>query len=129
MSIRDSIDAADDLAFVDVVVPEWGGVKVRLTEPSVDDAVEIERVGSVWRKAHTGQDLPTLVLASIMLATTMRDPATGERVYAPDDWKILSRKNPAVAQRLFITISRLSAKEADLAGESSAVPSGVPSST
>ena len=127
MGLRESIDGAADLSHVDVVVPEWGGVTVRLREPDYDDIGEIERLADEWRAANGDRKLPTSVSAPQNVAVIMRDPATGARVYEPNDWPALAKRNPSVVVRLYVAASKVVTK-ADLAGESGAVPSGAGSS-
>lgn len=126
MSLRESIDASDDLGHVDVVVPEWKGVTIRLREPDTEDVVEMERLADEWRKSNGDRKMPTLVTAPQTVAVLMRDPTTGERIYAPDDWPVLAKRSPVVVVRLYVAISKIVTK-ADAAGESSAVPSGASS--
>lgn len=129
MGLRERLDAADDRAFLDVDVPEWGGAKVRLSEPTQDALLEIERLQDEWKTAHGGKDIPAIVIARIVLALTLIDPETGELVYGADGIGALAKRRGSVVLRLFSKTCDLAPRASVLAGESSAVPSGASSSS
>lgn len=101
---RDAILAAEDYAYEDVDVPEWGGVvRVRSMTGAQRDAFEwsVQKAGPGGRREFDQTDFRAKFVSRVVV-----DEA-GARVFTHDDVKALSGKSAAALQRVFEVGSRL----------------------
>jgi len=102
---RDAILAATSLATEEVDVPEWGGtVVVRELDGESRDEWEVSRW--VTRGKEVVQDLANA--RAKLVAYSVIDPATGERVFTRQDVYALGKLSAAALNRVFGAASRLS---------------------
>lgn len=128
---RDDILRADDLRYVDVEVPEWGGVvRVRTltgTERSQYQASVFE-FGADGKSVRYVLEYADLKLAALSLV----DPETGERMFSLEEIEVLGRKSAQALDRVVEAARRLSALTArdveELAGGLGGTPNGASSS-
>jgi hypothetical protein len=114
---RDAILTADDLAFEEVEVPEWGGsVRIRCLTGTERDNFE----ASVYKNGET-PDFRNV--RAKLVAKTIVDEE-GNRLFTDNDVKELGRKSAGALNRVWEASSRLSGLSEDdikeLAGNSSA---------
>ncbi|MEU3600877.1 hypothetical protein ABZ714_19460 [Streptomyces sp. NPDC006798] len=123
---RAEIDAADDRAWEDVPVPEWGGdVRVQGMSGSERNAYQSSLV--VMGSGGSVQRLNMADQTAKLLAKCLVD-AEGERLYSDKEVKALGAKNGAVLERLSKVAARLSGlRKEDMAeaeGKSEDEPTG-----
>lgn len=102
---RDTILQMQDIAFEEVVIPEWNGMTVRvksLTGAERDD-LEASMLEGEGKKTH----IKLSNLRAKMVARTVVDES-GQRVFADADIPALSQKNAAALDRIFTVARRLS---------------------
>lgn len=118
LSASQIIDA-EDLAFEDVPVPEWGGT-VRISEMNAADAVALSN--DTRDSSTVGED------AIIMILIYACKDADGNRLFTKDDLLKLRKKNFDVLNRLNRVAMRLnkmdSASQAALKNASGVAPVG-----
>ena len=109
---RDRIRKAKDYRHKIVAIDEWDGVEIEAR--SVDVATR-DLVGSISEEAEPAE------LSHMQLEVIMRscyDPETGELVFDREtDAELLLGKSPAVIQRLWRTVTELSAITDEAHGE------------
>lgn len=130
MGLRDEILSASDLRYEDVLVPEWGGVTVRVTELHGSDRVAWDDESALERESLGGKQESHLATAARFLRWSLRDPVTGDALFQSGDHQLLAKKSPRVLQRLFAIAVRMNAigeKEIEsAAGKSDAASSAAP---
>lgn len=111
-TLRDKIAAVDDATRETVHVPEWD-VTLEIRSPLVADRTRL--VARFLRIGQTGDAaISWEQLYPHLLAITVYDPDTGERVFADaDDAAVLGDKNPIVVDRLVDVAARLSGLDGD----------------
>jgi hypothetical protein len=87
MNIRDAIFGSNKLKFVDIVVPEWDNVTVRIQETSVEDA-------------FIYNSLPEMGEGNRLIFASLRD-IEGNRVFSMDDIESFKRLPSALINKLF----------------------------
>lgn len=103
---RGQIHAADDRAYEDVPVPEWGGeVRIRALSGTERDAYQNSLVS-----IGSGGKVQRLSLQDAMAKLLVRSivDEDGERIYADKDTAELGAKNAQVLERLRDVAKRLS---------------------
>lgn len=127
MGLKDTILGADDLAYEDRDVPEWG-VKVRVHGLTGTDRDAYEARAVAVKRGSQDVELRLQDFRSRLLVKCLHDPETGERVFDDKDVAKLGRKSGVVIDRLFDVARRLSgmSQEAleDARGNSGSAPSG-----
>ena len=119
----DAILAFDDVQVRDVPVPEWGGtVRVRSLSGKERDAFEASLREQRGKETVTN----TENVRAKLVARSLIDPETGERMFTDQQINALGGKNAAVLDRLYDVAAELSgmSESGDLAGNSEADPSG-----
>lgn len=111
----DQIVAADDRAYEDVPVPEWGG-EVRVIGLSGTDRDAYEAAMVEARQTGKGATLRLQNFRSKLVAKCLIDQ-NGERLFTDDKVKVLGAKSGAVIDRLFDTARRLSGMSKDAVDE------------
>jgi hypothetical protein len=121
----DAILGTDDVKFEDVDIPEWGGtVRVRSLTGTDRDAFEASN-----REFRGGELVfnPENQRAKLV-ARSLINPETGERLFTDLQIGQLGLKNAAVLDRLYEVAARLSglaaSSDEDAEGNSEAAPSG-----
>lgn len=93
---------ASDLATREVDVPEWKST-VTIAELALDEGLKlVEMYGDGDKVTLTGRDIAQVVAWSVV------DPETGERLFTDDDVPKLARKSRSALMRLFTAVSELS---------------------
>jgi hypothetical protein len=119
----EAILAFDDVQIHDEPVPEWGGT-VRLRSLSGRDR---DLFDASIRERHGGELVATFDnITAKLVARSIIDPDTGERVFSDEQIAKLGEKNAAVLNRLYDIAARLSGMRGQeaMAGNSEAAPSG-----
>ena len=94
---RDQILGVQDLTFVEVEVPEWGGtVRVRMMTGAERDSFE---AGTVTRHGKR-IDVNVVNIRARLVALTVVDEK-GERLFTEADVEVLARKSSAALNRVF----------------------------
>jgi hypothetical protein len=102
---RDAILAAQDLAYEDVEVPQWGGtVRIRALTAYERDSFERENIDN----SGDNRDLNTANMRARLVARCMVDE-TGARVFGDGEALELGKKHGAIVDKLFWIARRLSA--------------------
>lgn len=102
MSIRDAIQAADDIQSEIVTVPEWG-VEVQVR------GLSVARYTHVQKAAKNAQgDLDLEKFSAALLVSALFDPANGEPVFTDNDAQMIASKSMQVVDRLVAVVNRLS---------------------
>jgi hypothetical protein len=108
--------AADDSAFEDVPVPEWGGtVRVRRLSAAEKDAFEAS-LTTIQQKGGAVVQKPNMVNVRAKLAVRCIVDESGERIFDEGEIADLGRKSGAALDRVIAAAKRLNRmSEADLA--------------
>ena len=107
MSLRDTIQAADDSSYEDVDVPEWG-VTIRVVPPSVGARADL-----LAKFPEDGEGIDYKAMFTNVLIATCYDPDTNEPAFTDADAPMLLEKNGAVVQRLFEKCQKAAGFNAD----------------
>lgn len=102
MSLRDEILAAKDIKEEPVSIPEWGGGKFTVREMNGQDRFDFYAACMVDGK-FSGAVSPFAVVA-----LSLYDGTTGERIFTVDDIPALKTKSGAVIERVSAIGMRLS---------------------
>lgn len=109
MSLRDEILALDDLVSETIIVPQWRNKELLIRQLTAKRFIEITKATKIEKNEE-------LFLATL-IAESVFDPETGEKVFTPDDIPALMEKNLS-ALRLIgekaISINGLDDSEEDL---------------
>ncbi len=102
---KDEILAADDLQYMDVSVPEWGGtVRIRTLTGEERDAFEEKIIRRDKQGNRIGMDLNQF--RAKLLVRTMVD-GEGKRVFTEQDIHALGLKSSAAMDKVFIKVREL----------------------
>lgn len=101
MGLRDDILNADDLTYVDEVVPEWNHIKVRITSLSGTERNKFEAKMVALRRGTSDIELRLDNYHANLVVHCLLDPETGERIFSDADAAELGKKSGAVIARLF----------------------------
>ncbi|PKN91109.1 MAG: hypothetical protein CVU44_21060 [Chloroflexi bacterium HGW-Chloroflexi-6] len=112
---KEQILAADDSAFEDVSVPEWGGtVRVRRLSAAEKDAFEAS-LTIIHQQGGTVVQKPNMVNVRAKLAVRCIVDENGERIFEENEIADLGRKSGAALDRVVAAAKRLNRmSEADL---------------
>lgn len=118
---REQIEAADDLPFDDVPIPEWGGdVRLKMLNGEQRETIEIRmnkcQKGSIEEQSKSWKDLKPLILSFAIV------DENGKRQFEPKDVSVLGKKNGDVLDRLYnhvIKQNAFSKEEADALAKNS----------
>lgn len=99
---REEILAANDMAFEDVEVPEWGGtVRVRLMDGGARDAFD------AWRYKYKDDHVTRMKrIRPLVCCLTMVDE-DGRLLFTEDDMDVLASRSTAAIDRVFQSAFRL----------------------
>lgn len=124
MSLRDQILAAPDLKRQTVEVPEWG-VSVEIRELSIKGRMQ-------WRETafeeRDGESTMRDDWAVRLVMACVFDPATGARVFGPEDADSLAEKADGPIATLLNVVLDLNGMRADTPSEAVDFTAGTPSS-
>lgn len=101
MTLRDTILSFSDVKEQTVVMPEWGGVKLKLRGVTAKERYEL-----VERSMANGELSDDLLYFNAIIACTC-DPDTGERVFGWNDVDALRAKSGVPVERLASIAFRL----------------------
>lgn len=116
MSLKDTIFAVDDISKELLTVPEWG-LDVEIRSMSVRERTKAMQS---WTASDGEVDLERFYPA--ILAASVYDPETGEKVFDETDVEKLIDRNAAAIERIARVATRLSGmgpEAVDEAGEGS----------
>ncbi len=96
MGLREQILNCNDFKWVDVVVPEWENVTIRIITMDGGQRSDFEArlYNDETKKLDSKRFMENLIIA------TARDPLTGASLFEPEDAILLSAKSSAVLSRL-----------------------------
>jgi len=111
MSVRDKVQAASDLPYERVAVPEWGenGTPLEFYVHALM-GTERDRIeqDAVAERAESEDDRVRNIRARFVVAATYEDEARTRRVFREDDVEWLGRKSAKALDRLYEPTARLS---------------------
>ena len=87
--------AADDMEYIDVDVPEWGGT-IRLRDLNAKDRIEMR---AVFFGDGSGETPAMEKMATLLSKCIVNE--NSERVFTQDQIKDLEEKNPKIIDKLF----------------------------
>lgn len=102
MSLRDDILNFADLRTEDVVVPEWGGVTVRVKELSIGEQMRFHNLRDQYKD-------DTLALAAVFVCHDLE----GKPLFTLEDIPALSSKSGSALKRIYDAADRVSATDED----------------
>lgn len=106
MLSKQDILSADDLEFVDVEVPEWGG-SVRVSMMSGSGRDEYEQ--SLFKFLPDGSAKPDLTNSRAKLLAVCLVDENNERLFTLKEVELLGKKNSKVIERLHAVADQLNA--------------------
>lgn len=121
-SLTDQIFASQDLAFEDVVVPEWDNMPLRISEMSGTDRDSWERT---VQRIQNGEVVPDYDnFRGRLLVRCILNPETGERVFKDGHADALGKKSGSVLSHLAaiaLRLNRMRKEDVEDLGKSSAL--------
>lgn len=121
MGLKDTILAADDIDRELVEVPEWG-VTIEMRSMSVGERTRAMQSWSKPSEDGEGTTVDQERFYPALLAASVFDPETGERVFDQNEVEKLNEKSSKVVERLAgiaIRLSGMGQGDVDAAGEGS----------
>lgn len=128
-SIRDQILSTDDIVQEDMIIPEWGDVKILVRSMTAGERTSM--MGAAYNQDSGSMNFGSIY--GLIIVKSVYDPDTGTPVFSEDDIPTLNEKNGAVVERIAQTAMRLAGLTTDSLDEagndSSGDPTGDTSST
>lgn len=121
MGLKDTILSADDIDREMVEVPEWG-VTVEMRSMTIAERTYAMKSWSKPREDGEGTEVDQEKFYPMLLAASIFDPETGEKVFDRAEVEKLGEKSSKVVERLAgvaIRLSGMGQGDVDAAGEGS----------
>lgn len=106
IDLKAAILAADDISFEDVVIPEWGDLKVRVRGLDANDFTAATKSAQVKNGNEITADLHNLYAALVIKG--LYDPETDLPVFTDADIRGVMSKSMKVIERITTIVNRLS---------------------
>lgn len=110
-SLKELITQAEDIAFEDVDIPEWGcKVRVKGLSSAQIDAYQAKQVAMRRNDNENNTELKMRNYRAELVAQVLYDPETGARVFsdAKEGARTLAKKSSGIVNGLYVLIEKLS---------------------
>lgn len=110
-SLKETILGAQDLAYEDIEIPEWGGVTVRVYGLDSDEIEAYQNSSTAMKtKAKKNADVELAVKSrrAQLVVKALYNPHTNERIFDDADAADLAKKSAGVVNGLYVLVERLS---------------------